>query len=250
MGIKGTDVSKEASDMVLEDDNYATLVNAIKGGRQIYDNVTKYVRLMLSANFDEFLLITASITLGLPLPLLPIHVLWINLVTDGAPAVALGYEDAEKNIMNRPPFRPEDGIFSKGIGRQILMMGALIGLISIAIGFWFWQVDPDSHAWQTMIFTTLTFCQMTYALCVRKNYQSLFTNSLFSNKAMLLAVGLTFMLQLMLIYTPFLNTIFRTVPLSGFELGVCLIASIIVIFITEIEKLILGREREVAPSIS
>jgi Ca2+-transporting ATPase len=250
MGITGTDVARESSDMVLLDDNFATIVAAVKEGRTIFDNIRKFVKYILTGNAGEIFVMLTGPILGMPIPLLPIQILWINLVTDGAPAIALGYEQAEKNIMKRPPFQPDEGVFSRGVGRQILTMGMLIGLISIAIGFWFWQLNPVSRSWQTMVFTILTFCQMTYALCVRKNHQSLFTNSLFSNRAMFLAVGLTFAFQLMLIYVPFLNTIFRTVPLSGFELVVCLIASMIVIVVTEIEKMVLRRGRGMALSYS
>jgi Ca2+-transporting ATPase len=167
--------------------------------------------------------------------------LWINLVTDGAPAIALGYEAAEKNVMERAPFKPNEGIFSRGLGRKILSMGLLIGLMSIAIGYWFWKIDPHSRAWQTMVFTTLTFCQMTYALCVRKNLQSIFGDSPLSNKAMLFAVGLTFLFQLILIYVPFFNTVFRTEPLNTVQLFVCALAALVVILISEIEKMIIRR---------
>jgi Ca2+-transporting ATPase len=113
MGIKGADVTREASDMVLEDNNYATIVRAVEGGRTIYANISKYVRLMLSANFDEFLMILVSISMGLPLPFLPIHVLWVNLVTDGLPAVALSVDPAEEGLMRRPPRNPKEGLLSR-----------------------------------------------------------------------------------------------------------------------------------------
>ena len=241
MGITGTDVARESSDMVLLDDNFATIVAAVKEGRTIFDNIRKFVKYILTGNTGEIFVMLAGPVMGMPIPLLPIQILWINLVTDGVPAVAMGYEAAEKNVMNRPPFKPEEGVFSRGIGRQILMMGILIGLMSIAIGYWFWHVDPASRAWQTMVFTSLTFCQMAYALCVRKNLQSIFANSLFSNKAMFFGVGLTFVFQLVLIYSPFFNTIFRTAPLGVTELLVCFGAAIVVVLITEFEKLILRK---------
>jgi Ca2+-transporting ATPase len=134
MGIKGTDVTREASDMVLEDDNYATIVRAVKGGRRIYDNVTKYVRLMLAANFDEFILITTTITLGLPLPLLPIHVLWINLITDGLPAVALSVDPAVPDIMDYPPRDPELGILDRFW--KFIIVAAFVSYIAVFSAFY------------------------------------------------------------------------------------------------------------------
>ncbi len=236
MGITGTDVARESADMVLLDDNFATIVAAVKEGRTIFDNIRKFVKYILTGNAGEIFVMLTGPILGMPIPLLPIQILWINLVTDGIPAVALGYEKAEKDVMERPPFKPDEGIFSRGVGRQILMMGVFIGLMSIAIGYWFWQGDPTSRSWQTMVFTTLTFCQMAYVLGVRRNLQSIFTSSFFSNKMIFLAVGLTLILQLLLIYLPFLNHIFRTVPLAANELLVCVGAAILVIIITEIEK--------------
>jgi Ca2+-transporting ATPase len=240
MGITGTDVSKESSDMVLLDDNFATIVTAVKEGRRIYDNIRKFVKYILTGNAGEIIVMLTGPILGMPIPLLPIQILWINLVTDGIPAIALGYEEAERHVMERPPYNPEEGIFARGLGRKILTMGIIIGLLSVGVGFWFWTRDPDSRAWQTMVFTILTFCQMAYALCVRKQQQSLFTG-LFRNKVMLVAVSVTLILQLALIYLPFFNTVFRTEPLSGSELAVCVLGAAVVIVITEIEKLLLRK---------
>lgn len=242
MGITGTDVSKESSDMVLLDDNFATIVSAVKEGRTIYDNIRKFVKYILTGNTGEIIVMLIGPILRMPIPLLPIQILWINLVTDGVPAIALGYEEAEHNVMERPPYKPDEGIFSRGIGKRILMMGLLIGLLSVGAGFWFWSINPDSRAWQTMVFTILTFCQMAYALCVRKNHQSVFTYSWFSNKVMLFAVGLALVLQFILIYVPFFNIIFRTVPLRVKELLVCFACAAVVITITEFEKLILRKK--------
>jgi Ca2+-transporting ATPase len=239
MGITGTDVSKESSDMVLLDDNFATIVSAVKEGRRIYDNIRKFVKYILTGNAGEIVVMLTGPLLGMPLPLLPIQILWINLVTDGVPAIALGYEEAEHEVMKRPPYNPQEGIFARGLGWQILLIGLLVGLLSVGVGFWFWQGGTGSQAWQTMVFTMLTFCQMAYALCVRKQHQSLFTHSWASNPVMLLAVGLTLVLQLVLIYVPFFNTVFRTTPLTLKELGVCAAGAAGIVLITEIEKLVL-----------
>ncbi|MDY0282632.1 MAG: cation-translocating P-type ATPase, partial [Salinivirgaceae bacterium] len=239
MGITGTDVSKESSDMVLLDDNFATIVAAVKEGRRIYDNIRKFVRYILTGNAGEIVVMLTGPLMGMPLPLLPIQILWINLVTDGVPAVALGFEAAERDVMNRPPYNPREGIFARGLGWQILVMGLIIGLISVGTGYWFWDGGTGSNAWQTMVFTMLTFCQMAYALCVRKQTQSLFTQSWLSNPVLLVAVGITLTLQLILIYVPFFNTVFRTMPLRPAELGICAVGALVIILITESKKMFL-----------
>ncbi len=239
MGITGTDVSKESSDMVLLDDNFATIVAAVKEGRRIYDNIRKFVRYILTGNAGEIVVMLTGPLMGMPLPLLPIQILWINLVTDGVPAVALGFEEAERDVMNRPPYNPREGIFARGLGWQILFMGLVIGLISVGTGYWFWDGGTGSSAWQTMVFTLLTFCQMAYALCVRKQTQSLFTQSWLGNPMLLLAIGVTLTLQLILIYVPFFTSVFRTTPLRLAELGICAAGALGVILITESEKLFL-----------
>ena len=244
MGITGTDVSKESSDMVLLDDHFATIVAAVKEGRRIYDNIRKFVRYILTGNAGEIVVMLTGPLMGMPLPLLPIQILWINLVTDGVPAVALGFEAAEQDVMNRPPYNPREGIFARGLGWQILVMGLVIGLISVGTGYWFWGGGTGSNAWQTMVFTMLTFCQMAYALCVRKQKQSLFSQSLRSNPMLLLAICGTLLLQMMLIYVPFFNTVFRTVPLRPAELGVCLAGALVVILIAETKKIYLRGKQQ------
>jgi P-type Ca2+ transporter type 2C len=242
MGITGTDVSKEASDMVLLDDNFATIVAAVKEGRRIYDNIRKFVRYILTGNTGEIVVMLTGPMLGMPLPLLPIQILWINLVTDGIPAIALGYEKAEQKIMDRPPIDPKEGIFARGLGWQIIMMGLIVGLISVAAGYWFWNDGMGSQAWQTMVFTLLTFCQMAYALCVQKQHESFFSFSWVSNPLLLTAVGVTLILQLVIIYVPFFNLVFRTSPLRWEELAVCAGGAAAIIFITEVKKLFLRKK--------
>lgn len=245
MGITGTDVSKEASDMVLLDDNFATIVSAVKEGRRIYDNIRKFVRYILTGNTGEVVVMLIGPLLGMPLLLLPIQILWINLVTDGVPAVALGFEETEHDVMHRPPYNPREGIFARGLGWQILIMGFIIGLISVGVGYWFWDGGKGSNAWQTMVFTMLTFCQMAYALCVRKQHRSLFMHSWLSNPVLLLAIGVTLTLQLILIYVPFFNNIFKTQPLSLPELGICAAGAMAVILITEVKKLYLRSKHSI-----
>ncbi|MDA3833126.1 MAG: cation-transporting P-type ATPase, partial [Spirochaetales bacterium] len=245
MGITGTDVSKESSDMVLLDDNFATIIVAIKEGRRNYDNIRKFVRYILTGNTGEIVVMIIGPLAGMPLPLLPIQILWINLVTDGVPAIALGFEEAEHDVMKRPPHNPREGIFARGLGWQILAMGLTIGLISVATGYWFWDAGTDSKTWQTMVFTSLTFCQMAYAFTVRKQQQSLFTYSWLSNPILLLAVGVTLVLQLILIYVPFFNSVFRTTPLRVEEIGICAAGGLVFILITEFRKFLLRRKESI-----
>lgn len=235
MGITGTDVAKNSSDMVLLDDNFTTIVSAVEEGRTIYANIKKFIKYILTGNTGEILVMLLAPFLGMPIPLLPKQILWINLVTDGAPGVALGYEPGENNTMNRPPYQPGESIFARGVGSQILWVGALVAVLSLGVGFIFYNRNPLS-AWQTMIFTTLTFCQMQYALSVRSNTVSIFKLGLRSNLLMSITVLTTFVLQLLLIYVPFLNDIFGTKPLSATELGICFAASLIVPTVVETVK--------------
>ena len=235
MGITGTDVSKEAADMVLLDDNFATIVSAVEEGRVIFDNIRKFIKYTLSSNTGELWVMLVAPFLGMPLPLLPLQILWINLVTDGLPGLALAVEPAERGIMERKPFHPKESIFSRGLGWQIIWVGILMGIVSLLMGFWYWDQDPDGH-WRTMVFTTLTLAQMGNALALRTNRDSLFKVGLFSNKAMLGAVSLTFVLQLAVIYVPFLQDIFQTSSLSLGELAISLLASSVIFVAVELDK--------------
>ncbi|MDX1688044.1 MAG: cation-translocating P-type ATPase [Candidatus Promineifilaceae bacterium] len=235
MGITGTDVSKEAADMVLLDDNFATIVSAVEEGRVIFDNIRKFIKYTLSSNTGELWVMLVAPFLGMPLPLLPLQILWINLVTDGLPGLALAVEPAEKGVMEREPFRPKESIFSRGLGWQIIWVGILMGIVSLLMGFWYWRQDAQGH-WNTMVFTTLTLAQMGNALALRTNRESLFQVGLLSNKAMLGAVSLTFVLQLAVIYVPFLQDIFQTSALSLRELVISLLASSVIFVAVELDK--------------
>ncbi len=236
MGITGTDVSKQAADMVLLDDNFATIVAATEEGRVIYDNIRKFIKYTLSSNTGELFLMLIGPLLGMPLPLLPLQILWVNLVTDGLPGLALAQEQGEPGVMEREPFQPRESIFSRGVGSQILWIGSLMGLVALAVGYGAWLDDRDGP-WQTMVFTTLVLAQMGNALAIRSNSQSLFSIGFFSNRLMVAAVTATFALQLALIYIPFLQKIFKTSPLTASQLAICLIASVVVFFVFELYKL-------------
>jgi Ca2+-transporting ATPase len=239
MGQKGTDVAREASDMVLLDDDFATIVSAVRAGRRIFDNIRKFIKYTMSSNSGEIWTLFLAPFLGLPIPLLPIHILWINLVTDGLPGLALTAEPAEPGIMNRAPRPPEENIFSHGMWQHIVWVGLFIGGISISAMAW--AISREVEYWQTVVFTVLTVSQLFHSMAVRSESASLFRIGLFSNLPMLGAVLLTLLLQLAVIYTPVLNSIFHTQPLPIFDLMVCLAISSLVLFAVEIEKWLVRR---------
>ena len=239
MGITGTDVAKEAADMVLLDDNFATIVAAVEEGRTIYDNIRKFVKYTLTSNAGELLVMLLAPFVGMPLPLLPLQILWINLVTDGLPGLALTLESAERDAMRRPPYAPQESIFGRGLGRDILWVGLLMALVSLGVGYWGWSTG--NPAWQTMVFTTLVLSQLGNAMALRSERDSLFTIGLFSNPAMLGTVLLTFGLQLAVVYVPLLQGIFNTQALSASELAISLVLSTVVFLGVEAKKLLLRR---------
>ena len=241
MGITGTDVSKEAAHMILLDDNFATIVKAVKSGRRIFDNIRKFIRYTMTSNSGEIWTIFLAPFFGLPVPLLPIHILWINLVTDGLPGLALAAEPPEKGIMQRPPRHPKESIFAHGLGVQIIWVGLLMGFVSIFTQAW--SIKTGHAHWQTMVFTVLCLSQMGNVLAIRSETESLFSQGLFSNKPLLGAFILTFVLQMATIYVPFLNPIFKTQPLTFNELMFTLALSSVVFFAVEIDKLIRRRNR-------
>ncbi|MDJ0632007.1 MAG: cation-translocating P-type ATPase [Xenococcaceae cyanobacterium MO_188.B29] len=239
MGVTGTDVAKEAADMALLDDDFATIVAAVKQGRIIYDNIRKFIKYMLSSNTGEIWVMLVAPFLGMPLPLLPLQILWINLTTDGLPALALGVEPAERHVMSRPPYSPKEKIFSRGLGWNIIWVGILMGLVSLGTGYWYWL--HDYAGWQTIVFTVLTLSQMGNALAIRSERDSLFQIGLLSNQPLLGAVALTLGLQLAVIYVPLLQQLFHTKALSLGELFVCLALSTVVFWSVELEKWLFRR---------
>ncbi|MDZ4667688.1 MAG: cation-translocating P-type ATPase [bacterium] len=234
MGITGSDVSKEVADMILLDDNFATIIRAVGEGRRIYDNIRKFVKYILSGNCGEIWAIILAPLIGLPIPLLPIQILWINLVSDGLPALAFAAEPAEENILKRPPRRTDESFFAGGIGLHILWVGLLIGLV--CLGTEAWAIHVGNAKWPTMVFTILSISQMGHAMAIRSDYKSLFSMGVFGNKQLVFAVLVTLGLQLTLIYIPFLQDIFRTQALTLKELAICIGLSSIVFWAVEIEK--------------
>jgi len=234
MGITGTDVAREAAHMILLDDNFVTIVAAIRAGRRIFDNIRKFIKYAMTGNAGEIWTIFLAPFLGLPIPLLPIHILWVNLVTDGLPGLALAAEPEEKGIMQRPPRPPGESLFAHGMWQHIVWVGLLIG--GLALGAQGWAYHTGSAHWQTMVFTVLTLSQMSHVLAIRAERASFFQQGPGSNLPLLGAVLLTFGLQMATIYLPVLTPIFKAAPLSGGELLFCLALSSVVFVAVEIEK--------------
>ena len=234
MGINGTDVSKEAADVVLLDDNFATIISAVKEGRRIFDNIRKFVKYIMTCNGAEILTVFLAPLLGMPMPFLPIHLLWINLVTDGLPALALASEKAEADVMQRPPRPTHESLFADGVGYHIIWVGALMA--GVTLGTQALSIYYNLGHWQTMVFTVLSMSQLGHIMAVRSDRTFLFKQGLWSNKPLFLSVLFTFALQMSVIYVPFMNVIFKTAPLSLSELGVCIGASVIVFHAVELEK--------------
>jgi Ca2+-transporting ATPase len=234
MGITGTDVSKEASDLVLLDDNFATIVSAVQEGRTIYDNLRKFVSFSVAGNIGKVMVMLLAPFLGKPIPLLPLQLLWLNLLTDGLLGLGLGIEPAEKNIMRRPPYSPREGVFSRGAGVQTVWLGVLIGLLCLAVGAWYFFTGNEN--WQTMIFTSLAFAQVGQALGARSRHDSLFVIGLRSNPLLLGMVLAVTSLQLLVIYTPPLQDFFQTDPLSITDLAICSAVGLAIFAAMELEK--------------
>ena len=241
MGITGTDVSKEASDMILLDDNFATIVAATEEGRVVYDNIRRFIKYILGSNIGEVLTIAAAPLLGLGgVPLSPLQILWMNLVTDGLPALALALEPAEPNVMNRPPYSPRESIFSRGLGLYMVRIGIIFALLTIGLMIWSYHydsLDGNPDRWKTMVFTTLCLAQMGHALAVRSDIKLTIEMNPFSNLYVLGAVTLTTALQLLLIYVAPLRNFFDTHLLSPTELAICLGFSMLMFVWIELEKL-------------
>lgn len=231
MGLGGTDVAKDASSLILSDDNFATIVAAIEEGRSIYDNIRKFIRYLLASNVGEIVTMFLAMILALPLPLVPIQILWVNLVTDGLPAIALGVDPAEKGIMNRPPRNVRESIFARGLGFKILSRGILIGIATLAV-FWFsLQMEPDNLIKaQSMAFVTLVMAQLIHVFDCRSVEGGIFSRNLFENKWLIWSVLSSVLLLLGVMYIPAFQPVFRTVPLGGVDWLIVLFAAAVPTF--------------------
>jgi len=234
MGQGGTDVAREAAGLVLLDDNFASIVAAVREGRRIYDNIRKFVRYAMTGNSAEIWVLMLAPMVGLPLPLLPIHILWVNLLTDGLPGLALAAEPGEPDVMRRPPRPPKESLFAHGMAAHILGFGLLIAGLCLAIQAW--ALHSAQAHWQTMVLTVLTFGQLAHILAIRSETQALWRLGLRSNWPLLGTVLGTIALQLAVIYVPALNPIFRTEPLDVADLGLCFGSALLVWLAVEGEK--------------
>ncbi|MCA9968931.1 MAG: cation-translocating P-type ATPase, partial [Anaerolineales bacterium] len=242
MGITGTDVSKEASEMVLLDDNFATIVSAVEEGRAIYDNIRRFVKFSIAGNVGKVLVMLLAPLAGINVALLPLQLLWLNLLTDGLLGLGLGVEPAEPETMQRPPRAPQESLFSGGLTRHVVWVGLVIGLAALAVGALYRDpADPADNRWQTMIFTALAFMQMGQALASRSTRVALWSLGLLTNPVLLGLVAVTAVLQLLVLYVPFLDRFFEITPLSLGELLLCVALGVGMLLLIELEKAWLRR---------
>ncbi len=242
MGITGTDVSKEAADMVLRDDNFATIVAAVEEGRTIFDNLRKFIKFSIGGNIGKIIVMVGGVLVGMTTPLLPLQLLWLNLLTDGLLGIGLGLEPSERNIMRRPPFSPQAGIFSGGLGAHVIRIGIAIGAVGLALGTYAFNAGHDN--WQTMLFTTLAFAQIWQALGIRSNREPIWRISPLTNRPLMGLLAVVLLLQLGAVYLPWLNTFLGTQPLTGQDLLACIGASSLILVVAELEKAWVRRKDE------
>lgn len=235
MGITGTDVAKEASDIVLLDDNFATIVAAVEEGRVIFDNLRKFIKFSIAGNIGKVGVMLLAPFIGTAVPLLPLQLLWLNVLTDGLLGLGLGVEQAERGIMKRAPYSPQAPVLSRRTVVHITWVGLLIAALALGVGYYY-DIYTNVPQWQTMIFTTLAFAQIFQALAVRSTDTSLFRQNLLSNPLMTLMIVVVLVSQLSVLYVPFLQTFFNTTPLSLQDLAICLALGSAVLIAIELEK--------------
>ena len=241
MGITGTDVSKEAAHMILLDDNFSTIVKAVREGRRIYDNILKFIKYLMTTNSGELWTLLLGPLMGLPIALLPIHILWINLVSDGLPAISLSFEKEENNIMQRKPRPAQESIFDNGRGFDMIWVGLLMA--GVALSAQAYAMHMGMH-WQTIVFNVLCLSQMGNVLAIRSESRSLFSVGIFSNKILIVAVALAFIMQILVTYVPALHAIFKTSSLTLAEFALVAVASSVIFFAVEIKKYVVNRRQK------
>ena len=240
MGITGTDVSKEAAHMILLDDNFSTIVKAVREGRRIYDNILKFIKYLMTTNSGELWTLLLGPLMGMPIALLPIHILWINLVSDGLPAISLSFEKEENNIMQRKPRPAQESIFDNGRGFDMIWVGLLMAGVALSVQAY--AIHMGMH-WQTMVFNVLCLSQMGNVLAIRSESRSLFSVGIFSNKILVVAVALAFIMQILVTYVPALHSIFKTSSLTLAEFALVAVASSVIFFAVEIKKYVVNRRQ-------
>jgi Ca2+-transporting ATPase len=234
MGITGTDVSREAADIVLLDDNFATIVAAVEEGRVIYDNIRKFLKFSVAGNIGKILVVLIAPVLGMSLPLLPLQLLWLNLLTDGLLGLGMGVEPSEPDTMRRPPVPPGESVFARGLGRHMVQLGVVIGAIALGVGYGYYTAGRQS--WQTMIFTTLAVSQLFQAFAIRSDHYSLFVIGIAKNRLLLFMAMLVLCLQLLVVYVSLFQQYFDTVSLSFADMAICVAASSVVLWVVELDK--------------
>jgi Ca2+-transporting ATPase len=239
MGRGGTDVAREAAQMVLLDDNFATIVSAVAEGRRIYDNLRRFVRYILSTNSGELWTLFLAPFVGLPLPLLPVQILWMNLVTDGLPGLSLAVEPPESDVMRRPPRAPQESIFAHGLWQHMIWVGVLMA--ALALGTQAVSIHMNDANWRSMTFTVLTLSQLAHVMAIRSERESLVRLGLWSNRPLLGAVAVTIAAQMAILYVPAFARVFNTTPLTLAELLTCVALSSVVLFAVEVEKWLMRR---------
>ncbi|WP_271254511.1 cation-translocating P-type ATPase [Pseudanabaena sp. Chao 1811] len=246
MGITGTDVSKEASDMILLDDNFATIVAAAEEGRVVYTNIRRFIKYILGSNIGEVITIAIAPMLNFSVPLIPLQILWMNLVTDGLPALALAVEPAEPNVMKRPPVDPRENIFARGMGAYMVRIGIVLSIITISLMVWAHGYTNANfndvylpNRWETMVFTTLCIAQMGHAIAIRSNTQLTIELNPMTNPFVWGSVIMTTVLQLVLIYVEPFRIFFGTYLITPTELAVCFGFSALMFVWIELEKLVI-----------
>ncbi|HQT44606.1 MAG TPA: HAD-IC family P-type ATPase, partial [Candidatus Micrarchaeota archaeon] len=233
----GTDVSKEAADIILTDDNFATIVNSVRYGRNLFDNIKNFIRYQFTTNVAAIMMMVSAPFLGLGLPLLPLQALWVNIIMDGPPALALGVEGARKDVMTRPPNDPKKPFINRNMLFAIAINGIVMAAGALAVFYIFatsGSVDARTHA-QTMAFTVFVFFQLLNALN-SKNAKVSLVDNLLSNKWLIFALAASALLQMLIIYNDFLQEVFRTTALTATELGLCVFVAATIIVIAEIKK--------------
>jgi Ca2+-transporting ATPase len=258
MGITGTDVAKNAADMILTDDNFATIITAIEQGRNIYNNIKKSVIFLLASNMGEVIVMVVCILTGLPAPLIATQLLWINLLTDSLPAIALGMDPGDPDVMKLKPRNPKEGFFSDGAGLQVIVGGVLIGVLT-TFAFWYGYdangysprdsniPDQVTEYARTMAFMTIIFCQLLYSLTFRNNVKSIFQVGIFSNCYLIGAIVVGLLLQLLVLGVPFIRTAFKLqmLDLQGWINVIAL--GVIPLAVNEIAKIFIRVSRKSHP---
>ena len=234
MGITGTDVAKEAADVVLADDNFATIVSSVREGRRIYDNLMKSIQFMISTNLGEIVLLLIAVIANLDMPLLPIQLLFINLVGDSLPSLALSVDHADKDIMKRKPIDPNQGIFTKHFTTRVIIQSLIIGLTTLAAYMIGMKTSVDVA--RTMTFAVMVFCQFTIIFSIRSGH-NWFTHKMFTNRWLWMTILFVTALTLLVLLVPGMQSLFKLAPMTSRQWWTVIGLSFGVLALSELFKL-------------